>query len=165
MPEEMKTAFCEKCDDEVTYKVIKRKEIHTVGDNVPVEVELNYGVCDRCGHILNPAEFNISNDIIIYDAYRKKVGLLTSEDIKRIRLKRGMSQVELAMFIHCGEKNSARYERGTVQDTVFDYVLRLVDNDKAYERMKIINEQLHYHDYQRKEGIIEKKYKLDNNKQ
>jgi putative zinc finger/helix-turn-helix YgiT family protein len=145
MSKEIKTAICENCDDEVTYKVIKRKGLHMIGGNVPVEVELNYGICDRCGRLLNPAEFNISNDIILYDEYRRIVGLLTSEDIKRIRNKRGMSQVELARFIHCGEKNIARYERGTVQDPVFDYLIRLVDDDKMFEIMKKLNEKVNYH--------------------
>lgn len=53
-----------------------------------------------------------------------------------------MSQRDLANFIQCGEKNIARYERGAIQDRVFDYLIRLVDNNEVYKQMKKLNESL-----------------------
>ena len=137
------TAICSECNEEVPYTMSKVKRLHLIGhDKVPVEVEEWIGHCAICGAPLLPNKYWALNDIIIYDEYKRKLGLLTSEDIKRIRKKRGMSQVELAHFIQCGEKNIARYENGAVQDRVFDLLIRLVDDDKIYEQMKKLNKTL-----------------------
>ena len=136
----VKTAICEECEEDVPYTVSKIKKNHTI-DGVTFEVEQYAAYCNICGHPVNPHEIWSKNFRIIYDEYRKRVGLLTSGDIIRIRKKRGMSQVDLARFIQCGEKNIARYENGAVQDRVFDFLIRLVDDDKVYKEMKRINEQ------------------------
>ena len=51
-----------------------------------------------------------------------------------------MSQVDLARFIKCGEKNIARYETGTIQDPVFDFLMRMVDDDDCYKAMVAFND-------------------------
>ena len=140
---EIETAICNECNEEVPFVIKKVKRHHLIGkEQVPVDVEEWIGYCKQCGAPVLPSKYWGLNDIIIYDEYRRKVGLLTSEEIKSIRKKRGMSQTELAKFIHCGEKNIARYERGTVQDPVFDYLIRLVNDDKAYQEMKKINKKM-----------------------
>ena len=141
----LKTAICEKCDEDMPYredqiKMVKRH--HEIGpERVPIDVMEYQAFCEKCGHPVFPHELDKKNDIIVYDAYKRKVGLLTSEDIIRIRKKRNMSQADLARFIQCGEKNIARYENGAVQNPVFDLLIRLVDDDKVYKEMKRIYEQ------------------------
>ena len=141
----LKTAICENCEDDMPYyddqiKMVMRH--HEIGpEHVHVDVMVYQAYCGKCGHPVYPHELEKKNDIIVYDEYRRKVGLLTSSDIKRIRKKRKMSQVELARFIHCGEKNIVRYENGGVQDPVFDYLIRLVDDDVSYKAMKRINDE------------------------
>ena len=131
----IKRAICEECEDDVPYTVSTIKKSHTI-KGVTFEVEQYIGYCNICGHPVNPHELHKKNDIIIYDEYKRRVGLLTSEEIIRIRKKRGMSQADLARFIQCGEKNITRYENGGIQDPVFDFLIRLVDNDIMYEQMK-----------------------------
>ena len=141
--EEIETAYCEDCDEEVLYTVGKEKRHLLIGKNkIPVDVETYVCYCKKCGRPLLPSKYWSLNDIIIYDEYKKKLGLLTSKEIIRIRKKRHMSQTDLANFIHCGEKNIARYERGAIQDPVFDYLIRLVENDEVYEQMKNINNEM-----------------------
>ena len=141
----IKTAICENCEDDMPYKDedIKMIKHHcVVGEGkIAFDVDIFQAYCAKCGNPVFPAELRRKNDVIIYDEYKKRIGLLTSNDIIRIRKKRGMSQVELARFIHCGEKNIARYENGGVQDPVFDYLIRLVDNDASYKAMKRINKE------------------------
>ncbi len=142
---EFETGLCNECNEEVPCTMSKIKRHHLIGkEQIPIDVEEWVGRCNICGGPVLPSKYWGLNDIIIYDEYRRKIGLLTSEDIKRIRKKRGMSQVELARFIHCGDKNIARYERGTVQDPVFDYLIRLVDDDEAYEQMKKLNKSISF---------------------
>ena len=127
-----KTAICEHCDDEVPYTVNKVNK-HFVVKGVDIEAEVLEAHCDICGNLVNPYEVSRHNDIAIYDAYKRKMGLLTSQEIIDIRKKRKMSQRKLATFISCGEKNIARYENGAIQDPVFDYLIRLVGDDEVYK--------------------------------
>ena len=109
----------------------KLKEMKTVKGKT-FDVLLKKAYCKKCGEPVFPVEINKANDIIVYDGYRKLVGLLTSEQIKEIRKKRGLSQTEFARLLDCGEKNIARYETGTIQDKAFDLLMRLADNDQSY---------------------------------
>ena len=143
MPKIIETAICENCEEDVEYKLGKiKKKLMMRG--IEIEVELYRGFCNQCGHEVYPAKYDKINYLIAHDEYKKKVGLLTSEDIIRMRKKRGMSQRDLANFIQCGEKNIARYERGAIQDRVFDYLIRLVDDDEAYEQMKKLNKSISF---------------------
>ena len=91
--------------------------------------------CKKCGAWLSSNEIERENDIFIYDAYKKKVGLLTTSEIKEIRAKRGMSQRQLARFLDIGEKDITRYENGSVQARSIDNMIRLVGDDAAYLSM------------------------------
>ena len=144
MPRIKETAICENCEEDVEYKPGKVNKTLVVR-GVEIEVELYRGFCSVCGHEVYPAKYDKINYLIVHDEYKRKVGLLTSKDIIRIRKKRGMSQRDLANFIQCGEKNIARYERGAIQDRVFDYLIRLVDNNEAYKQMRKLNESLYDH--------------------
>ena len=97
------------------------------------EVEIKEAYCVYCGNQVFPDKVAKQNDLIIYDEYRRLNGLLTSDEIKAIRRKRGLSQTDLAKLICCGEKNIARYETGTIQDKAFDLLIRLVGTDAGYD--------------------------------
>lgn len=130
-------AYCEKCDEIVKDYIVKKvKKTITVGGDTTFETDYLEAYCPICGEEVWPFEVEKQNDILVYDNYKRIVGLLTTDEIKAIRKKRGLSQVQLAQLIHCGEKNIARYENGAVQDKVFDILIRLVDNDASYKVLK-----------------------------
>ena len=140
--EDIKTAFCEECEEFVPYTLSKIKRKHTIRD-LTFEVEEYVATCPKCGCTkLGPHEIWAHNLKATYDEYKRRVGLLTSDEIIRIRKKRGMSQVELANFIQCGEKNIARYENGAIQDRVFDLLIRLVDDDNVFRKIEKLNNTL-----------------------
>ena len=72
------------------------------------------------------------------NAYRKKKGLLTSDEIVAIRESYGLSQVDLAKLLGWGEATISRYESKAIQDEAYDMMLRLVKDDplKAMELLK-----------------------------
>lgn len=72
------------------------------------------------------------------NAYRKKKGLLTSDEIVAIRESYGLSQVDLAKLLGWGEATISRYESKAIQDEAYDMMLRLVKDDplKAMELFK-----------------------------
>ena len=77
------------------------------------------------------------------NAYRKKHGLLTSDDIVEIRSLYSMSQADLAILLGWGEVTITRYETKAVQDETYDQLIRLVKDDPYYalERLKKQKEQ------------------------
>ena len=136
-----KTIYCANCDKEVNY--ITREETKTVKvRDRELTVTLTRAFCEECGEPVLPDLIAKKNDLIVFDEYKRLEGLLTSEEIKKIREKRKLSQRALANLINCGEKNIARYETGAIQDRVFDLLIRLVDNDTSYKVLVDRNNQL-----------------------
>ena len=130
-----KKAYCIECDEMRPYHIVEKERVATVKD-LTFKVKVKCAVCDQCGcDQLGPYEVMKENNITTFDEYRRLKGLLTSEEIKAIRKKRDMNQVDLARFIKAGDKNIARYETGTIQDPVFDYLMRMVNDDKCYQTM------------------------------
>ena len=72
------------------------------------------------------------------NAYRIKMGLLTSDEIVEIRKNYGLSQVDLANLLGWGEATISRYESKAIQDEAYDTMLRLVKDNplKALEFLK-----------------------------
>lgn len=63
------------------------------------------------------------------NAYRRKKGLLTSNEIIGIRENYGLSQVDLARLLGWGEATISRYESKSIQDEAYDTMLRLIKED------------------------------------
>ena len=63
------------------------------------------------------------------DIYRKEKGLLTSKEIKQIRKKYGLTQVEFSFLLGLGEVTITRYEKKLIQDETYDRIMRLVYED------------------------------------
>lgn len=60
------------------------------------------------------------------NAYRRKQGLLTSDEIVAIRESYGLSQVDLARLLGWGEATISRYESKAIQEEAYDAMLRLI---------------------------------------
>lgn len=131
----MNKDWCMYCDSNEEY-LIKEETCHCHVLDLDFDISLKHAYCKKCGHEIFPHELWVNHDLIVYDEYRKRKGLLTSQEIKGIRKKRNLSQVELARLIRCGEKNIARYETGTIQDRSFDLLIRLVGDDNIYPLLK-----------------------------
>ncbi len=72
------------------------------------------------------------------NVYRKKHGLLTSDEIVEIRAIYGMSQADLAILLGWGEVTITRYETKLIQDETYDQLIRMVKDDPYYalERLR-----------------------------
>lgn len=72
------------------------------------------------------------------NAYRIKMGLLTSDEIIAIRESYGLSQVDLAKLLGWGEATISRYESKAIQDEAYDTMLRLIKDNplQALEFLK-----------------------------
>ena len=132
LPEE---DYCGECDNMVSFHVEHfNNRIHHV-KGVEVIADEEVAICDKCGNEIWVDEIEQYNFKIIYDQYKRQVGLLTTDEIKEIRKRRGMSQKDLAKFLSIGEKDITRYENGSIQTKAVDLMIRMVGDDIAYSAM------------------------------
>ena len=78
--------------------IIKKtnKEYQVKNDVLNVEIEECF--CKECGAPIFDYEIAKKNQIKVYDTYKKKHDLLTSEEIIAIRKKYGLSQKDLSVL-------------------------------------------------------------------
>ena len=128
--------WCLRCDTvgefETTTEIRK-----AVVKGVNVEFEAIKAYCPKCGDPLFLYEAERVNQIRCFDEYKRKKGLLTSEEIIEIRKKYGLSQSELAKKIMVGSKNIARYEAGKIQDKSIDLLIRILDEHPSWFGIKM----------------------------
>lgn len=133
-------SYCYHCDKMVNFVIKDVKETANIGEkHIPISHIVRRAYCVHCGTIVPCDEIDFEADRLIYDEYKKKVGLLSSLEIRSIRLKRGLSQRELSLMLGLGEKTITRYENGAIQDRAYDILLRLVDDNRGYRLIKKIN--------------------------
>lgn len=82
--------------------------------------------CSVCHHDVFVETVEAENERLAFDAYRKKMGLLSPEAIKAIRERYGLPQTTFAKVLGLGEKTITRYENGSLQDVAYDNLLRLI---------------------------------------
>ena len=122
---------CPYCMEEHDVKVLRGEETTKFkGEYISFIAEYDY--CDNADEYYERDEQINQNNISMKNAYRKKVGLLTGDEIVSIRKKYGISQSDLAIVLGCGEKTITRYEGYQVQDAVHDAMIRKVDEDPEW---------------------------------
>ena len=99
---------------------------------VRVEYEGTYTYCDIADELFMDEEQMHLNDLNMKDAYRRTVGLLTSNEIMAIRAKYQISQKDLCILLGWGEKTISRYESHQIQDRAHDLVLKKIDQDPEW---------------------------------
>lgn len=128
--------WCLRCDTIGEFETTTEIRKVTV-KGVPVEFEAIKAYCPKCGDPLFLYEAERINQIRCFDEYKRKKGLLTSEEIIEIRKKYGLSQSELAKKIMIGAKNIARYETGKIQDKSIDLLIRILNDHPELFGIKI----------------------------
>lgn len=122
---------CPLCDK--THEVEERKRITTVilkGEEVTYEERFYF--CTNADEDENEFETGaMTNENLLKarNAYRVKMGLLTSDEIVSIRESYGLSQVELAKLLGWGEATISRYESKAIQDEAYDTMLRMIKDN------------------------------------
>jgi putative zinc finger/helix-turn-helix YgiT family protein len=84
--------------------------------------------CGACHEQVLPPALTDALDGIRYD----RLGLLRPEEIRAVRERAGLSQVEMAIFVGTGEKTYSRWESGrSLQNRSSDNLIRLADRFPA----------------------------------
>ena len=118
----------------------------TIIKGVIVEYEEVYFACnkyDEENEFVNGKMMN-ANLLRARNEYRRKMGLLTSDEIVAIREKYGLSQVDLSNLLGWGEVTISRYESKAIQDEPYDNILREIrDNPlRAFSYLEKNKEKL-----------------------
>lgn len=119
---------CPLCDK--IHEIEERKRITTTiikGEEVTYEERFYF--CANMGNEENEFQTaGMTNESLLNarNAYRRKKGLLTSDEIVEIRENYGLSQVDLARLLGWGEATISRYESKAIQDEAYDTMLRLI---------------------------------------
>ena len=132
--------ICPICGEHHDLELKTRKNKITIR-GIEVEYDEKYYKCNKYDD--EDSEFcdgkqNDENLLNARNAYRKKVGMLTSDEIVGIRKEYGLSQVELARLIGVGDVTIARYETKAIQEPIYDNILRRI---KMYplEALELLN--------------------------
>ena len=123
--------LCPCCMEKHDVKRITTEESN-IFKGVPVKYEAEYLYCDRADETYADERQVSSNDIALKNAYREKMGLLTSHQIAAIRARYGISQSDLCLLLGWGGKTITRYESHQVQDIAHDTILRKLDSDPEW---------------------------------
>jgi putative zinc finger/helix-turn-helix YgiT family protein len=100
--------------------VVKEKTFR--GQHIAYEIETY--ICDKCGIAVGTVDQAANAQLAMAEAYRQKVGLLTSAEIKENRAKLGWSQQKLAKMTSLGISSIKRWELGIIQTAPMDRLLR-----------------------------------------
>lgn len=98
------------------------KEIDVRGERVSYQLECL--VCPECNMTRSTVDQTANAQTVIADAYRKKLGFLTGEEIKQYRKALSLSQQELAEKAQCAKMSIVRWENGAIQKPASDKALR-----------------------------------------
>lgn len=123
--------LCMCCMEEHDVKLVRTLETATF-KNEKVSYQAEYLYCENAEEFFTDEEQIAKNDICLKNAYRKQVGLLTSDEIAGIRKKYGITQVNLCTLLGWGAKTITRYESHQIQDKAHDTILRKIDQDPEW---------------------------------
>src|SRR5204862_6635557 len=96
---------------------------HRAGEETSVCTEAM--VCNRCGFSAMTDVQSDAYTIASADAYRTKHRLLTTQELKQIRKRLGMTFHSFAKYLKVGVASPKRWEAGLVQDQAMDELIRL----------------------------------------
>ena len=130
-----KRGYCFECDEMVDYIVKEEKKSFNVR-GVEVTAVVLRAFCKVCGERITVESIEKLNDISIYDAYKSKMGLLTSREIIAIRNRRKLTQKEFAKLLCIGEKDIARYENGAIQSESINLLMKIAGADFNFDIFK-----------------------------
>lgn len=123
--------LCLSCMEEHNVNIVEVEEQVTY-KHLEVEYLSIYEYCEDSDEYIETEDMIRTNSLSMKDAYRRKVGLLTSNDIKNIREKYGVSQKEFSEILNWGQATITRYENHQIQDKAHDDILSKIDSDPKW---------------------------------
>lgn len=109
---------------------MKKTNKHITFRGVALNISVEQHVCKVCGLEAATAEQTTDIQQMVSDCYRKKVGLLTGQEIREQRKKIELTQTGLAKLMDVGIASIKRWETGLIQTKSMDLALRMAFKNK-----------------------------------
>jgi len=123
--------FCTECESKNIEEISRVEELDIKGEKIAVTV--TYWHCKDCGWDFENLKSGNNYIATAYRIYRERHKMLQPEDIKELRKKYGLTQGELAKILGWGLATLSRYEKGALQDSAHDNMLKILKNpDNLY---------------------------------
>jgi len=119
---------CNKCN---SHDIIQtsEQEVSTYKDS-DYSVDIEYSICNSCEREFLSKPQIIANEAKVREAKKKIDGLLSSEELKKVRKHLGLSQIDASVIFGGGRNAFSKYERSEVtQSNAMDKLLRLASSD------------------------------------
>lgn len=125
--------YCADCGSEKA--ILKQEtETHTYKKHQH-QVLVDFYECPQCGEEFVPKECILTNEMRVRAAKKEIDGLLSAEEITKIRKQLGLTQIEAAQVFGGGQNAFSKYERNEVSQSVsMDKLLRLCSKNAAFFR-------------------------------
>lgn len=123
--------LCLVCMEEHDVDIVEIVD-HEIFKNVEVEFTSTYEYCSIADEYLENEDMIKANALAMKDAYRKKMKLMTSNELIDLRKKYEISQKDLSKILGWGEATISRYEKTQVQDCAHDNVLKKISSDSKW---------------------------------
>lgn len=147
--------FCPYCEEE--HKVLlKSRNKKTLIKDQEVKYQEKYFLCTKCNEEFITGKIMDENLLASKNQYRIIKGLLTSEEIKKTRMKYSLTQAELANILGFGEITITRYENKSIQEISHDTILREINRNPLllYELLEKNKQKISQERYEKiKENI------------
>ncbi|WP_240373965.1 type II TA system antitoxin MqsA family protein [Bacillus piscicola] len=142
--------LCLLCMEEHVVETVEVTDHETFkGEEVSFTAQYEY--CSATEDFLESEEMIKANSLAMKDAYRERLGLLTSSELHDIRKKYDISQKDFSEVLGWGRATITRYENHQVQDRAHDDVLRKISSDPKWLIEKL-------HEAKEQDKISEKAY-------
>lgn len=147
---EVHKRLCMCCMEEHDVQTVVVRE-QNIFKGTEVEYDASYYYCEQTEESFSDEDMISANDIAMKNAFRRKEGLLTSDDIASIRQRYGITQSDLCLLLGWGAKTVTRYESHQVQDIAHDTILRKIDNDPEWfiSLLESVRDQLSQASYEK----------------
>lgn len=123
--------LCLMCMEQHDVATVQRMDTE-VFKGLEVSFPTIYEYCSNADEFMESEKMIKSNNLAMKDAYRRAIGLLTSEEIQVIREIYGVSQKDFSEILRWGRATITRYENHQVQDRAHDDVLRKIADDPKW---------------------------------
>ena len=122
---------CIKCGHVVEPEAPRTLDAELKGEQV--SVMLTAPQCMSCGRVVILGKNVRAYHRVVSDAYRRKVGLLTMDEIDRLRRNLKMTWPEFASYVFVGIATLKRWKRGEIQTRALDRLIRLTADPRFLE--------------------------------
>ena len=119
--------YCSECEHLTRFEEIKLVEKVKVKNSL-IENEHTYYKCNQCGELFEPFDDPDYNARLDFEKYKKLNGLLSSNEIKEIRLEYSLTLRQMADLIGISYSTLSEIENGSIQSKLLNSMLTVMED-------------------------------------